>query len=292
MPNQDDPVPAARADRFSARALRQQRKITAPRRAAKGGKRNNARRRVHRKRVFAGRHQVIAVISALGRVEGEEPGVLAAMRLGRQTLLEMVVERSARCAGGVVVLVGEEGVDAAVHLVGKHVRVCPVRDFNLDAVLAGVSGSQAPVVLVHEVAFPFAGPSLMNKLALAALDHGGAVCTGPGDLAVGEVSDGLVLAPVGSNHLQPIAMPQAFLRASLLSLHAAEGGNIPAAQVWQRLQRRGEWVQSVPNPRFNIRIKTSLDWLAARRVVWPWLQAKYQLAAGKPGMGPDTETAV
>jgi 2-C-methyl-D-erythritol 4-phosphate cytidylyltransferase len=164
--------------------------------------------------------------------------------------------------------------------VGKRAQVFPARDFNLGAVMAGAAGSQAPVLLLHEIAYPFAGAPLMNKLALAALDHGGAVCTGPGDVAMGEINDGLVLPPVGSMHLQPIAMPQAFLREALQSLHAEEGGAIPAQQVWQRLQRRGEMVQSIRNPPFNIRIATSLDWLAARKVVWPWLLAKNKPAGG------------
>lgn len=262
------------------RALRQQPKITVPRRTAKGGKRNISRRRVQRKRVFVQRHQVIAVVSALGRVQGEQPGILAGLRLGRQSLLEMTVERVGRCAGGIVVLCADEGVDAAMQLVGKRAQVLPARAFNLGAVMSGAADSQAAVVLLHEIAYPFAAAPLMNRLALAALDHGGAVCTGPGDMAVGEISDGLVLPPVGSMHLQPIAMPQAFLRESLQSLHAEEGGAVPAQWVWQRLQRRGDLVQSIRNPPFNIRIATSLDWLVARKVVWPWLLAKNKPAGG------------
>lgn len=273
---------------ITPRALRQQRKIAPQRRAAKGGKRNIARRRVGRKRVFVQRHQVVAVISALGHVDGEQPGALAALRLGRQTLLELAVERAAKCAGGIIVLVADEGVDAAVTLVGRRAGVVGARGFDLGTIMAASAGAQAPVLLLHDLAFPFAPPPLMTRLALAALDHGGAVAVGPGDIPVGEVSDGLLLPAVGGTHLQHVCMPQAFLRESLAVLHA-ESGAVAAEQVWQQLQRRGELVQAVPNPRFNIRIASSLDWLVARKVIWPWIVSRSKPAAerrdAQPGAG-------
>jgi 2-C-methyl-D-erythritol 4-phosphate cytidylyltransferase len=240
-----------------------------------GGKRNNARRRVRNKRTFVQRHQVIAVISALGSVDGEHPGALAGLRLGSHTLLEMVVDRVAKCAGGIVVVIAAEGVDAAKKVLGAKASVCAGRLFDLDTILAGIAPSEAPVVLVHDLAFPFAGPPLMTKVSLAALDHGAGICVGPALAAIGEVSDGFVLPPVSGAHLQSIAMPQAFLRESLQHLRTETGnGDIPSEQLWKGLQLQGEGVSAVPNPRFNIRIGTSLDWLTARKVIWPWLQAR------------------
>lgn len=281
-------VPRRSAGDPNPTALRQQRKIATPRRAARGGKRNIARRRMGRKRVFVQRHQVIAVVSALGRVDGEQPGILATMRLGRRTLLELAVERAAKCAGGIVILIADEGVDAATALVGRRARIVGATRFDLDAILPAVADSEAPVVLLHELAFPFAPPPLMTRLALAALDHGGGVAVGPGDVPVGEVSDGLLLPAVGGAHLQHVCMPQAFLRESLVSLHA-ESGAVAADQVWQQLQRRGELVQAVPNPRFNIRIASSLDWLFARKVIWPWLANRGKPAAARPDMQPGAD---
>ena len=262
--------------------LRQQKKIVAPRRLRKGGKRNDVRRRVRNKRAFVPRHQVIAVISALGSVEGEHPGALAGLRLGTNSLLEMVVDRVAKCAGGSVVLIAAEGVDAAKQLLGARAEVCAALRFDLDTILAAITPFAAPVVLLHDLAYPFAGPALMTKVALEALDHGAGICVGPALAAVGEVNDGIVLPPVSATHLQSIAMPQAFLLESLQQLHGGKGnGDILADQLWKALHRQGEEISAVPNPRFNIRIATSLDWITARKVIWPWLQARSKPEQGR-----------
>ncbi len=257
--------------------LRQPKKVVAPRRLKKTGKRNGVRRRVHNKRTFVQRHLVIAVISALGSVAGEHPGALTSLRLGTQTLLEMVVERVAKCAGGIIVLVAAEGVDAATTLLGAKAEIRAAKSFDLDAILAGIATSDAPVVLVHDLAYPFAGPNLMTKVALGALDHGAAVCVGPPCVDIAEVSDERLLPPIGVGKMQSIAMPQAFLREALQELSAeSDTGAMPVARLWRAVQAHGESVYAVPNPGFNIHIATSLDWLTARKVIWPWLQARYK----------------
>lgn len=242
-----------------------------------------------RKRVFVQRHQVIAMISALGKVEGEQPGVLAALRLGKQTLLELVVDRVARCAGGITVFASEDGVDAAMRLVGGRARIVAAPSASLGVILDGLRGAEAPIVLLHDIAWPFATPQLMSKLALAALDHGAAVAAGPGEIAVGEVRDGFVLPPVGTPYLHAIAMPHALLREPLQQAGLEEDPATPAVQIWKLLQKRGEAVQRIANPGFNIRIATSLDWLTARKVIAPWLAARNRPAAGNsvPGPAPD-----
>ena len=256
-------------------ALKQQRKIVAPRRLRKGGKRNGVRKRVHSKRTFVQRHQVIAVISALGSIAGEHAGALAGLRLGTQTLLEMAVDRVAKCAGGIVVISADEGVDAARKILGERAVVIGAQSFNLSTILAGIETSEAPAVLLHDLAFPFAGPTLMTKVALGALEQGAAVSVGPPIMNVGEVIDELVLPAIGGTQLQSVAMPQAFLREALRELSRKSGtGNTPAEHLWKALQAEGEIVLAVPNPRFNIRIGTSLDWLTARKVIWPWLQSR------------------
>jgi len=255
--------------------LKQQKKSIAPRRLKKGGKRNGVRRRVRNKRAFVQRHQVIAVISALGSVEGEHPGALAGLRLGTQSLLEMVVDRFAKCAGGIVVMAATEGLAAAKKVLGNKAEVRAARRLDLDTVLAAIAHSEAPVVLLHDLAYPFAGSPLMTRVALAALDHGAGICVGPALATVGEVNDGFVLPPVSGDHLQIVTMPQAYLRASLKTLREETGmGDLPADQFWKGVESQGEGVSAVSNPRFNIRIATTLDWLTARKVIWPWLLAR------------------
>jgi 2-C-methyl-D-erythritol 4-phosphate cytidylyltransferase len=226
------------------------------------------------------REQVLAIVSALGTLEGGAQGPLAYLRVGTKTLLEHALERVFKCAATVAVVVPEAGADAARGILGDSVSLCVADRFTLGAVLPKLESTNAPLVLVHEVSYPFAWPKLMMNVLVGALDRGAAVTVTRPASPVGEIDDQEVLPLTGSGANALVHVPQGYLGETLLELAGtAAGREAPLDQAWRSVHEQGDTICAVANVAINIRVGTALDYEIAKKVIWPQIQKRQETKA-------------
>lgn len=199
------------------------------------------------------------------RLGGDAPKAFAT--LGGEPLLARALRTAERCRRleGVVV-VAPEGYEEEVTAIagdramllavvaGGATRQDSVRR-GLDAVPGGVDA-----VACHDVARPFATPTLYD-LVLEALDHAdGAVPTVPVSDTVKRVRDGMVLGTLRREELVLVQTPQAFRRAVLEEAHrTAEREGFTGTDDAVLLERAGFRVAAVPGDPRNLKITDPAD---------------------------------
>lgn len=134
----------------------------------------------------------------------------------------------ARCARGIVVVVGEHTRDAAERLAQAGDWPLPLAIVTggtrrQDSVATGVAAvpSEADVVLIHDGARPLVRPDLFDRCAAAAFEVGAAIAAVPVADTLKHVESDRVLATVARENLWAAQTPQGFRRALLVDALAS-----------------------------------------------------------------------
>jgi 2-C-methyl-D-erythritol 4-phosphate cytidylyltransferase/2-C-methyl-D-erythritol 2,4-cyclodiphosphate synthase len=221
--------------------------------------------------------RVAAVVVAAGRAT-RLPGPIPKpfLPLGGLTVLERSVALLRSCPGvdgGIVVVlapeeIGNERALSAARLPGV-IRVVPGGTTRMRSVLAGAEAVEAPFVLVHDAARPFARPSLVAAVIEATVRHGAAVPVLPvRDTVKRDDGAGFVAATLDRDALRLAQTPQGARREDLLrALHRAIAEGVEPTDDAEALERAGIPVALVAGDAENVKITTAEDWEAAARRV-------------------------
>jgi 2-C-methyl-D-erythritol 4-phosphate cytidylyltransferase/2-C-methyl-D-erythritol 2,4-cyclodiphosphate synthase len=193
-----------------------------------------------------------------------------------------------------VVPPGEEArAEAELAGLGKAVRAVGGAPTRAGSVWNGLAAADAPVVLVHDAARPFASPELAARVAEAAARDGAALAALPVTDTVKQRAEGSepprVAATLDRRALWLAQTPQGFRRALLLSAYAAAGeGAADATDECALVERMGAPVTLVPGEAGNFKITGPEDVARARALTEPAPVAVGEPPAFAVGVGYDT----
>lgn len=217
----------------------------------------------------------VAIILAAGsgeRLGNGEPK--AFLQIGGRPLVALAVEAAAACPAvtSIVVTVPEGRVDSARSALdaSKPVAVVPGGPTRQASVRAGLAAvpADAPAVLCHDAARPFASPDLFSVVLGGLVDAEGSIPVIPVGDTVKRVRDGLVLGTEARGDLWLAQTPQAFATSALRDAHArAEKARIEFTDDAAVLEWAGYRVRTVPGDPGNFKITTAADLKRAERVV-------------------------
>jgi 2-C-methyl-D-erythritol 4-phosphate cytidylyltransferase/2-C-methyl-D-erythritol 2,4-cyclodiphosphate synthase len=215
---------------------------------------------------------VDAVVVAAGssrRMGG--PDKLDAM-VGGRTILERAVEAVAipgLVARTVIVTAPERVADLTARswVRDRGYAVVAGGARRQDSVAAGVAGTSARVVLVHDGARPIVSASVVGAVAEAADRVGAAIPVLAQADALKRVEDGHVVAAVERDGLARAQTPQGARRELLVAALARHAAGVAAADEAELLARDGIAVATVPGDPANVKITHPEDLELVRRTV-------------------------
>jgi 2-C-methyl-D-erythritol 4-phosphate cytidylyltransferase len=126
---------------------------------------------------------------------------------------------------------------------------------------------ESEVVVIHDAARPFAGPSLFNRCLEAAAARGAAIAAIPVSDTLKRVAEGTIHATVKRAGLYQAQTPQAFQRRLLVAAHErATRERVIATDDADLVEQIGGTVEIVEASAFNLKITTKTDLTIAEAV--------------------------
>lgn len=208
--------------------------------------------------------RVSALLPAAGIGSRLGLGDKAFLELAGKPLLCWVAEKAGKVADEVIVAVPPERLSEARDWLPDCTLIAggPSRHASVDRLAHAAAGD---LLLIHDVARPFASIALMQ----AVLDAAGRIgCAGAmldPEVPVARLRDGRVVEALPRYEAAVFQAPQAFARELLLRLlrDAAEAGWEPQSTLQLAVQA-GLPVAAVPGEKSNIKITTADDWRLAQ----------------------------
>lgn len=153
-------------------------------------------------------------------------------------------------------------------LSGFDVRVVLGGDERQRSVRNGLAVVDAPKVVVHDAARPFATPSLVRDVVAALEGAHGAAPAVPVSDTLKEVRDGRVIRTVDRSSLWAVQTPQAFRTDALKNVHdKARVDGFLATDDAQLVERYGGVMRIVEGARDNIKLTFPEDWRVAEAML-------------------------
>lgn len=207
----------------------------------------------------------LILAGGLGERMGGQPK--AFLQAHGETLLERVVGQARDHAGEVIVGLPEGLIDDGKTLLGDRAIVIRGGETRQHTFRNALNASGGEIVVIHDVARPFASSRLWRAVIAGARDHGGAA---PAiSLPVRDslaTRDGEWLGPaVDREGIVAIQTPYAFRRTVLdRAMAAADRGSWAEASVTTLVTKSGQGVFLVPGDDANIKVTFSGDWEEAQ----------------------------
>jgi 2-C-methyl-D-erythritol 4-phosphate cytidylyltransferase/2-C-methyl-D-erythritol 2,4-cyclodiphosphate synthase len=226
-----------------------------------------------------GGERVLAILAAGG--SGLRAGVAKQwLVLGGESVLRRAARSVAGCeavdARVAVVPPGEEArAEAELAGLGKPARVVAGGVTRADSVRNGLAAADAPLVLVHDAARPFATPALAARVAAAAARDGAALAAVPVTDTVKRSgapaeagAEGTVAETLDRRSLWLAQTPQGFRTALLRAAYAAAGDRAAAAtDECALVEAAGAPVTLVPGEPGNFKLTSPDDLSRARALL-------------------------
>ena len=153
-------------------------------------------------------------------------------------------------------------------LSGYDVRTVLGGDERQKSVRNGLELVDAPRVVVHDAARPFATVGLVRDVVEALKGAHGAAPAVPVADTLKEIRDGRVIRTVDRSSLWAVQTPQAFVTEALKSVHdKARVDGFLGSDDAQLVERYGGVVRIVEGARDNIKLTYPEDWRVAEAIV-------------------------
>ncbi len=197
-------------------------------------------------------------------------GPKAFLNLGGSSLVYRVVNTLTGCVGRILVGVPHDYLDKARSELAGLAEVYPGEASRQATVFSLFRKCTEPIILIHDVARPFASRELVFKVIDGARKHGAAVAFIPTPIPLARHRDGLVTASIARSEVMLPQAPQAFYREILEQAYQkALKNGVEDQSTWELVLRLGMKVLAVPGEELNIKITTPLDWEIANKVIAP-----------------------
>jgi 2-C-methyl-D-erythritol 4-phosphate cytidylyltransferase len=192
------------------------------------------------------------------------------LRLGKQTVLELVVTTLSSVVDEVLVA-APEGFEAELRsMLGGRAEVITGGSTRQDSIDALLHASTGQLLLIQDAARPFASRALHTAVLDAAFMHGAAGAFLDPTVPVGLLVDGTVASYRTRQEARIFQAPQAYSREVLTDARRKSAGR-QFQSTAQMVIDAGHALWAVPGEPENIKITTPLDWLIAQRVIAPSL---------------------
>lgn len=194
---------------------------------------------------------------------------------------------AARSVRRVIVVAAPERVDrlAAARWLPGGVTVVSGGPRRADSVLAGVSASDAPIVLIHDGARPLVTPELADAVAAASAEHGAAIPILASADSLKRVDGAWLAGSVERDAVVRAQTPQGARRELLLEAYAAAGGRAHADEAGL-LEAHGWRVATVAGEATNLKVTEPAD----LEIVQALAHARLGAAPTRTGFGQDSHT--
>ncbi|MEF9978133.1 MAG: 2-C-methyl-D-erythritol 4-phosphate cytidylyltransferase [Thermomonas sp.] len=206
---------------------------------------------------------VSCLIPAAGMGERLGHGAKGFLMLAGRPLLCWLADKALQVADEVIVAVPADRVDEAASLL-PACRVIAGGGSRHDSVALLVAASRGDWLLLHDAARPFASVGLLERVLVAAREHGCAGTFVDPEVPVARLRDGFVVDALPRHEAGVFQSPQAFGRAQLLEmLEGARNNGWQPQSTLQLALLAGLRVAAVPGEKTNIKITTAEDWQQA-----------------------------
>ncbi|MDD2734509.1 MAG: 2-C-methyl-D-erythritol 4-phosphate cytidylyltransferase [Desulfuromonadaceae bacterium] len=214
------------------------------------------------------RRDISALVPAAGEGMRLGLGPKAWLTFDDRPLLFWVTQKLASLAEEIVVAVSPDDVVIAEKLLsefGDSVRVLAGGASRQETVARLVDAAQKPIVLIQDVARPFATNKLISTVCAEAFNCGGAAAFLPPEVPVAKIQGGWVTEYFSAGEVGIFQAPQAFERTRLqkimLQASASSITKQSTAQLWLDA---GCPLRVVPGEKTNIKLTTPEDWIMAQ----------------------------
>ena len=207
--------------------------------------------------------RVSCLIPAAGMGVRLGQGSKGFLMLSGRPLLCWLVDKALQVADEVIVAVPPDRVDEASELL-PACRVIAGGGSRHDSVGLLVAASRGDWLLLHDAARPFASVGLLERVLVAAREHGCAGAILDPEVPVARLRDGFVVEALPRHEAGVFQSPQAFARGQLLDMleRARDHGWQPQSTL-QLALLAGLPVAAVAGEKTNIKITTAEDWQQA-----------------------------
>lgn len=211
-----------------------------------------------------------ALIPAAGLGTRLGLGPKCLLRIGQHSLLDILIRMLKPLVDEILVAVPGDYVKTLKAGMGNKVMITAggdTRQASIDGLLDACSGE---IVLIQDVARPFASSTLCSRVMEAATEYGAAGAFLDPTVPVGHLEDGVVASYQLRQNAGIFQAPQAYTREVLMTARQHT-----AAQQFQSTAQMvidaGYALRAIPGEFENIKITTTLDWLIAQKVIAPTL---------------------
>ena len=207
--------------------------------------------------------RVSCLIPAAGMGQRLGHGAKGFLVLAGRPLLCWLVDKARQVADEVIVAVPADRVREATALL-PACRVIAGGGSRHDSVALLVAASRGDWLLLHDAARPFASVGLLQRVLVAAREHGCAGAILDPEVPVARLRDGFVVEAMPRHDAGVFQSPQAFARVQLLAM--LERAHLNGWQPQSTLQLAllaGLRIAAVPGEKTNIKITTAEDWRSA-----------------------------
>ena len=190
-------------------------------------------------------------------------GAKGFLMLAGRPLLCWLADKALQVADEVIVAVPADRLGEATNLL-PTCRVIAGGGSRHDSVALLVAASRGDWLLLHDAARPFASVGLLERVLVAAREHGCAGTFVDPEVPVARLRDGFVVDAMPRHEAGVFQSPQAFGRAQLLEmLEGARNNGWQPQSTLQLALLAGLRVAAVPGEKTNIKITTAEDWQQA-----------------------------
>ncbi len=213
----------------------------------------------------------VALVPAAGRGERLGLGPKAFLELNGKSLLLRAAENISVFVSKVIAGVPEGHLSKARQQISHLAEVYPGGNSRFSTIKKLFDRTtDEKIILIHDVARPFAGPGLIKNVIDTARTHGASVTVSPTGVPVANVKDEFVTSCLSRRASFLGETPQAFHREILdKALNHALHNNLTHLSPWELVLDLGLPLKAVVSDQINIKITTSLDWDFATKIIEP-----------------------
>ena len=210
---------------------------------------------------------IAALVPAAGYGERLGRGPKAFLPIGDRPVVSWVVEKMKRVASEVVVAVPSDFIDEARVLL-KDCKLIIGGSTRQETVELLAQASGQDLLLLHDASRPFCSIQLLQRVCLAARQHGAAGAFLPARVPAGLVTDeGWLTEAYPSARLVCFQGPQAFRKEVLTNILAsATSAGLVCQSTVELALAAGQRLKFVEGEVHNIKITTDADWAFAQRL--------------------------
>lgn len=211
---------------------------------------------------------VVALVPAAGGGTRLGLGPKAFVQLNGRTLLGRVTDTLLHCVGRVIVGVPPQMIDEARRNVAATVEVHPGGSTRSRTIGMLSAQCREPLVLVHDVACPFASGAVILAVIQQARAHDAAAAYLPPGVPASLLDSGFLTQCLPKSRSALVRCPLAFRQEVFGRILArAQADQSADLSLIELCALEGIRVRAVPCEETNIKITTPLDWQIAVNVI-------------------------